>query len=78
MNCAVMVIIIKKKGSVNFSRTILTYQNDKPKQYCISGGLTETNVIFKGQKEEGIVIPTASLKIPSLWPIQKIDVDLKE
>lgn len=36
------------KGLVEAPRTVPTYHNNKPKQYCIFGGIAEINAISKG------------------------------
>lgn len=47
------------------SRAVCTYENSKPKEYHISGGILEINFTVKDLKGTGVLIPTTS-------PIQPI------
>lgn len=40
-----------KKGLVEAPRIVPTYHNNKPKQYCIFGGIAEINAISKSQND---------------------------
>ena len=43
------------------------------KQYCIAGGITEIRTTIENLKDSGIVIPTTSPFIQSIWLVHKTD-----